>query len=133
MSLTRTLKRAAATAAVLTAGSAAFLSPGAVAADNGDGTGTCVRYEICFGRDNPVSSIQKHFYYGATHGDYYWSGASSQKVQDSASTVLNSDESGTVYTYNYVSGVQRTEYIPRTSYWLFLEGTNNVNDGHKIV
>lgn len=132
MGIVQTLKRAAATSAVLTAGAAAFAAPGAFAADYGDGTLSCVQYEICLGRDNPVNSVQKHFYNGATHGNYVWSGTT-QKVQDSASTIMNRDTSGTVYTYNYVNGIQRTEYIPRTTYWLYLESTFDKNDGHKIV
>jgi hypothetical protein len=131
MNLVQTLKRAAALAAVLTAGTVAVGAPGAIA-DSGDGLAGCNAYEICLGRDNPANSIQKHFYYDATHGNYNWSGTS-QLVQDSASTIMNRDTSGTVYIYNWSNGNQFTEYIPRTTYWLYLQSLNNLNDGHKIV
>jgi hypothetical protein len=46
-----------------------FVVIAATAADTGDNRGACDMYEICYSRDNPASSYQRHYYYSGNDSE----------------------------------------------------------------
>lgn len=68
--------------------------PNMATADNGDNTPSCVANEICLSKD-AGTPWQKHFWWGAEHGGYYWvnvtTGVGGTTVVNSASVVKNRD------------------------------------------
>lgn len=124
--------------AILCVSTAALLGPISIAAaDSGDGRRSCNLGEICFSKDYPASSWQKHFWYAGDHQGYYWfnvsTGASGTAVRNSASAIKNRDTVCRVKVVNdrnvLPDGVEI--YSPNDTTWRYLSSVNDANDRHE--
>lgn len=74
----------------------AVVAPTMALADSGDGKIACNTGEICFARDDASVRYQKHFWYGASHDNFYFcdtveSDADGSELKNNAEQVRNRD------------------------------------------
>lgn len=107
-------------------------------ADSGNGQLTCDGGEICLSRDSGSFTWQKHFWWAAEHGGYYWTnvndGTGGTTVVNSASAVKNRDTGCTVKVINDRGALP--DYVQifaaNSNTWFSLvSGVNDANDRHE--
>jgi hypothetical protein len=121
----------------LAGGLIAGVAATASAADVGDGLLSCNRGEICFARDIPSTTYQKHFWYSADHNGYYFTNVNTGNrdggpLQDHADQVRNRDTVCAVLVVDNRGIFPDDSYrAPNDGVWKNIPSTvDNENDHH---
>ena len=118
----------------------AVVAPTMALADSGDGKIACNTGEICFARDDASVMYQKHFWYGASHDNYYFwdtveNDADGSELKNNADQVRNRDRTCDVKVIDDRGLLpDDVQTIPNNGVWTPLkDSVDNENDRHERV